>query len=316
MGINTSPGAKDCKFDAIVQVFFLLISHKSCNTSNIINITTMETTIADLAHSMHEVTQWAPDSEGPTEDHLDQIIKAALSVQKTCVSSKGYNIWVPHRQGLHEAFLKEILSNLTCLLDVGFDGCNKSLVFLFTQDVIDDEVVWHHVEKAEVEARKPWWRDIGLRMEKPGSTALGKNLPSWTKNYFVNSGFMMLAAGLEARRLGYHCQYVTLESISQTMYHNEKFGRNVQPEPYIMTNCLNIGTKPLHQKMSTKRNRAYNMATPERRSHIYKPDSVGDDVPMHYEWDDTLHNIYDNRVMLGGNVDPYFRPKGWSGKAE
>ena len=76
----------------------------------------METTIADLAHSMHEVTQWAPDSEAPTEDHLDQIIQAALSVQKTCVSSKGYNIWVPHRQGLHKEFCEEVLKKNVLLI--------------------------------------------------------------------------------------------------------------------------------------------------------------------------------------------------------
>ncbi len=275
----------------------------------------METTIADLAHSMHEVTQWAPDSEAPTEDHLDQIIQAALSVQKTCVSSKGYNIWVPHRQGLHKEFCEEVLKKTYCLLDTGYEGCHMSLVFLFTADVIDDEVVWNDAEKEEVKARLPWWRDINLRLETPNSTALGKNLPSWTKNYFVNSGFMMLAAGLEARRLGYHCQYVTLESLTQYMYNNPKLGKNVQPEPYIMTNALNIGTKPLHQKMSTKRNRAYNMATPERRSHIYKPDAVTDDVPMHYEWTDVLHNILDNRIQLGGTVDPKMRPAGWTKKS-
>ena len=57
------------------------------------------------------------------------------------------------------------------------------------------------------------------------------------------------------------------------------------------------------------------MATPERRSHIYKPDAVTDDVPMHYEWTDDLHHILDNRIQLGGTVDPKMRPAGWTKKS-
>jgi len=313
MGTNTSPGVKDCKFDAIMQVFFCAKNLFCVWDARICHKYAVMDNIADLAHAMQQVTQWAPDSEGPTEDHLDQIIRASLSVQKTCVSSKGFNIWLPHRQGLHKEWIKEVVEpHLTCLLDLGFEGCHKSLVYLFTPDVIDPEVVWDDNEKADVQSRLPWWKNMPNRYNTPGHTALGKNIPNWTKNYFVNSGFMLLAAGLEARRLGYHVQYVTLEQISQFMYNHPKFGKNVQAEPYIMTTALNIGTKPLHAKMSTKRNRAYNMVTKERRSHIYKPDAVTDDVPMHYEWTDTLHNILDTRIYLGGKVDTRFRPKGWT----
>ena len=251
--------------------------------------------IESLAHDLHQVTSWHPENQPCTESDLTQIVQAAINMPTSRDDLRGTAIWIPHRSGDATKFRDSVLRTCKRAIDWTYNHCHTSIVFLLHQGTTPDNdpdvfVPW--------KLRTKWWGKCRERLFSD-QTAFGKQVPIWLMDQIVSHTIQVSAAGLEARRLGYHVQFVTMSMALERAYTEAMWNNfpDIVAGNYIPMHCLNIGTRPLRVKLSDRRNRMWQWVTDQ--DHIIRPDLVPQDRPFHYEKTDVIMNCQDQNQFRG-----------------
>lgn len=270
-------------------------------------------TIADLAHNIQQVTRWGHHNQAPTEEHFTQIMQAALNMPKSAPTGndlgwdhKGLVLWAPHRSDEFDSFRDVVMSATKCNLDWDFKHLKATLVFMLTPSEPCPHtplvVMDHQNHQKHLAERQAYWSQALARtQEHHDGHSIGYTMPDWLCQYVMNATMALSASALQARQLGYHVQFLSLQRVSIPMLTH--FADVCNGRPYMPFVALNVGTHADERHMSLRRNRTYGKVS--HSDHIWFAEGgVVDDPqqPVGTEWSDELISTRQNQFDYQHNV--------------
>lgn len=246
--------------------------------------------IEHLAADILEVAAWAPENQAVPEHHITQIVQTALNMPTGINHGKGTFTMIPHRMSDFDRY-KNIMTNIGCNIDTTLNHCHTALVFGICQNQLDSTYTppaddhWHQ----EHATRKRWWADCHTRCDE-FNTPFGDLMPTWLRTQVVINSMALTGAAMEARRLGYYVQFLTVDRLSPLFWSAYP---HMMSQPWIPMHVINLGTHPLRIKHTHQRNRSHAWVTDQ--SDVIVADQVPVDQPLLHEYDDTIMTPTDHQ---------------------
>lgn len=269
-------------------------------------------TITQLAHQIKQVTEWSSDNSAPTTSDFTNIMQAALNMPKVKslqidgdigYEYKGIALWAPHRSNQLIDFRDRVMRHDTSNFDTTFNHVTSSLVFMIVPGQQDPSIDLDSLDKvhsANLEAsRLEWWNQAHTRSQgNPVGISFGDTIPVWLWQNICSTVMAVSAASLRAVELGYHVQFLTLQTLSQQMF--ESFPLVCDSRPYLPMFAVNIGTSAKKYKISGRRNRTHDVIT-DSTSHFQYESAVTDDVnrSLGTPWSDRVQTGEQQRHLKG-----------------
>jgi len=233
-----------------------------------------------LAINIMEVAAWAPENQPVPEHHITQIVQTALNMPTGQNHGKGIFTMVPHRMGAFDHY-KNIVKTIGCNIDTTINHCHTALVFgvcptqgdsTYPLPTDDDDIR----DRAE---RDHWWSGCKDRWRE-FNTPFGDHMPSWLRTQITIHSMALSASAMEARRLGYHVQFLTVDRLANLFWSTYP---SMMSTPWIPMHVINLGTHPHRIKHTHQRNRSHAWVTDQ--SSVVVADQVPVDQPLLREYD-------------------------------